>query len=320
MGNALQSISNTAFGAANTGDSNVPLGYQGYNMQGMDANYQNSMQSQQGYNQDMSSMSGNAMNLYNQQANNPYAQQLQQNANYTGNNMMGMANQMQGMGNQLYQTAFDPNNALYNQQLQQNTDQTNASLSERGLSNSGFGAGISNQSNQNFNTNWQQTQLQNQLAATGQIGNMYNQAGTMGQTGGQLSFNAGNAITNQQNTAMQNYYGNMNPLISGQQNLAQGYGNYMGIGNQGSQINQTGSTANQPKGILGSVGLNFSDRRLKKNIERIGTTDSGLGIYSFDYIWGAPSIGVMADEVEKVIPNAVITRPDGFKMVDYAQL
>lgn len=64
----------------------------------------------------------------------------------------------------------------------------------------------------------------------------------------------------------------------------------------------------------------LSDRRLKTNIKRIGTHILGIGIYSFDYIWGIHAIGVMADEVETVMPDAVITLPSSFKIVDYSML
>lgn len=62
-----------------------------------------------------------------------------------------------------------------------------------------------------------------------------------------------------------------------------------------------------------------SDRRLKSNIVRIGTHELGFGIYEYDidYEGQRHEIGVMADEVEKVIPQAVITGPDGYKRVFY---
>jgi hypothetical protein len=63
----------------------------------------------------------------------------------------------------------------------------------------------------------------------------------------------------------------------------------------------------------------FSDRRLKSNIERIGTHWSGIGIYEYD-IFGNHQIGVMADEVELVMPKAVIEHSSGYKMVNYGAL
>ena len=79
---------------------------------------------------------------------------------------------------------------------------------------------------------------------------------------------------------------------------------------------------------LGAAGLMapagtfsaFSDRRLKRNIVKIGEYLNGLAKYSFTYIWGEKAIGAMADEVEKLIPEAVMTHPSGYKMVDYAMV
>jgi len=71
---------------------------------------------------------------------------------------------------------------------------------------------------------------------------------------------------------------------------------------------------------LSSPWLMSSDRRLKKNIRRIGTHSTGIGIYEFDYIWGKHAIGVMSDEVSMVMPDAVVKDAYGFDMVDYGRL
>lgn len=79
-------------------------------------------------------------------------------------------------------------------------------------------------------------------------------------------------------------------------------------------------------GTLGSAAMKYgpglmamSDRRLKSNIVRIGTTVLDLPTYEYT-IFGRRERGVMADEVEKVMPEAVGTHWTGFKMVDYAML
>jgi hypothetical protein len=69
-----------------------------------------------------------------------------------------------------------------------------------------------------------------------------------------------------------------------------------------------------------AAGGMFSDRRLKKNIKRIGTHALGIGLYTWDYLWGQSFSGVMADEVEKVMPEAVGVHPSGFKWVNYKML
>jgi hypothetical protein len=79
---------------------------------------------------------------------------------------------------------------------------------------------------------------------------------------------------------------------------------------------------------LGSAGIKAaSDRRCKRHICRIGTHPLGVGLYSFEYKpryqaqWGrGPQVGVMAQEVLTVKPDAVSWHPDGYLMVDYGRL
>jgi hypothetical protein len=77
---------------------------------------------------------------------------------------------------------------------------------------------------------------------------------------------------------------------------------------------------------LGGAAM-MSDIRTKENIKHIGSMANGLPVYEFEYkpefkaIAGEGKfIGVMAQEVELVQPEAVITRPDGYKMVNYGAL
>lgn len=64
----------------------------------------------------------------------------------------------------------------------------------------------------------------------------------------------------------------------------------------------------------------FSDRRLKKNIVKIGELPNGLNWYEFEFLWSDERVhGVMADEVEKVMPEAVGERL-GYKTVNYAMV
>lgn len=74
-------------------------------------------------------------------------------------------------------------------------------------------------------------------------------------------------------------------------------------------------------------GTSASDQGIKENVLLIGTHPLGIGFYLFDYkpeyrdAWGhGRQFGVMADEVEQVMPEAVSIHPDGYKMVDYAML
>lgn len=62
-----------------------------------------------------------------------------------------------------------------------------------------------------------------------------------------------------------------------------------------------------------------SDRRLKTNIQKVGKLDNGLTVYAYTYKSGGPAmLGLMADEVEKVNPNAVGS-VGGYKTVNYME-
>lgn len=70
-----------------------------------------------------------------------------------------------------------------------------------------------------------------------------------------------------------------------------------------------------------SAAMMFSDRRLKENIVRVGTSFLNLPIYLFNYVWSPRvHLGFMADEVKLVCPEAVSTHRSGYLMVDYARL
>jgi len=95
----------------------------------------------------------------------------------------------------------------------------------------------------------------------------------------------------------------------------------------GSVSNLTRS-GNGTGGDGGTAGMSMvSDPSAKENIIRIGDHPFGIGLYLFDYKpefreeWGSGrQFGVMADEVETVMPEAVVVHPDGYKMVNYGML
>ena len=77
-------------------------------------------------------------------------------------------------------------------------------------------------------------------------------------------------------------------------------------------------------GAIGGAGLGMfsfgkSDIRLKSNIVRIGEHPLGIGIYEYD-IDGHRDVGVMAQEVLTVKPEAVAMHEDGYLMVNYGAL
>jgi hypothetical protein len=57
---------------------------------------------------------------------------------------------------------------------------------------------------------------------------------------------------------------------------------------------------------------------LKRDIRRIGQLANGLAVYLFRYLWSDQThLGLMADEVERVHPEAVFDMGGGYKAVDY---
>jgi hypothetical protein len=80
---------------------------------------------------------------------------------------------------------------------------------------------------------------------------------------------------------------------------------------------QQAATQGMMSGI-GSMagGFMMSDRRMKTDVTRIGSTPGGVPVYTFRYIFGGPlHVGVMADEV----PHAAVNR-GGILFVDYSKV
>ena len=92
-------------------------------------------------------------------------------------------------------------------------------------------------------------------------------------------------------------------------------------------LTRASATGNAEGGGLMNPNMAVSDVRLKQDIARIGNHSSGFGLYLFDYKpefrgehGAGRQFGVMAQEVEAVMPSAVVTYADGFKRVNYAML
>jgi hypothetical protein len=102
------------------------------------------------------------------------------------------------------------------------------------------------------------------------------------------------------------------------------YSSYQGnLNNYNQQVAQQNAQTQGRYSLLGTAGgaaMAFSDARLKRDIKRIGTLASGLGLYSWKYIWGGPrTSGVMAHEVKTWKPEAVVNI-GGFDAVNYAEV
>ncbi|MGA0083215.1 MAG: tail fiber domain-containing protein [Candidatus Nanopelagicales bacterium] len=117
---------------------------------------------------------------------------------------------------------------------------------------------------------------------------------------------------------------------------ALGYGpQQLGLLQAGLGTPLVGQTTQQKTGtgdILGTAaqlaGMYFlSDERLKENIKPIGKSENGHNLYTWDWNDKAkelgvndPTTGVIAQEIMKYMPEAVITDKNGYYMVNYGVL
>lgn len=78
-----------------------------------------------------------------------------------------------------------------------------------------------------------------------------------------------------------------------------------------------------------TAAMFFSDVNTKKNISKVGSLPNGLNLYTFEYkdefkddpkAGHGLQFGVLAQEVEKVIPEAVTVDSNGYKVVNYNYL
>ena len=154
-----------------------------------------------------------------------------------------------------------------------------------------------------------------------------------------LGMNAGNSATGNAVQANGNWRANVGIVGQGMQGAMQGYANQGNILNSlyGNQVNawaaqqQANATSAAGLGQLVGTGIGayaaLSDARTKTIIKPAGELPNGIKLYLFEYKpefrekWGdGQYIGVIAQEVEKVVPEAVTEGNDGYKVVDYRKV
>jgi hypothetical protein len=178
---------------------------------------------------------------------------------------------------------------------------------------------------QQFNVTSGLSGAQQRLGAAQQLGGL-----------GQQSFGYGQAI--QQNIAQQGQQQQVlnQALIDAAKGQYAGYqaapASGLGIMTQALGASPHGqSTTNERQvGLFDYLTLaataKGSDMRLKKNIKIVGKLANGLNVYTWEWKDKVKSLkgnfsmtkGVMAQEAQKVIPEAVITAPNGYLAVDYS--
>lgn len=143
-------------------------------------------------------------------------------------------------------------------------------------------------------------------ASTAALGNQM--ASTSGMSGAYGSMiGATNAYGNQMANAYNAQAQQWGQVASGIGQMTGGLANYF--------------SKNSDPTVMGAIGGMLSDRRAKKNIRRVGETDEGLPIYTYEYKDGGPTqMGVIAQEVAEVKPEAVVPHESGMMAVDYSKI
>ncbi|MBP5398895.1 MAG: tail fiber domain-containing protein [Alphaproteobacteria bacterium] len=194
-------------------------------------------------------------------------------------------------------------------------------------------------------TNNLETRLQNQGIGVGSAAynsamdnllknqnNAYNEAAYRSVLAGQNAFNQ--SLNNEisagtfANNAQNNY---LSQILSQLQNSYSGYDNAMNIYNiqhaSDARIDAAKQANNREQTEAGQQFLSsaiaaglamFSDERLKENIRPVGKLDNGLTVYCFNFVGSKISqLGLLAQEVAEVKPEAVFRDENGYLMVCY---
>ncbi len=244
-------------------------------------------------------------NIAQSLVNNPYAQMFQQGANQVApyGQAAGMSAYGAGQGfnqagqgmipyaQQIQQTAFDPQNALYAKTQHDLIDQTRAGQAARGVATTPYGAAGESDALRKFDIDWQNQQLGRQ-ALGGQASGDALASGLKTSAGGSALSDTGTsqflgASSIPYSTLNQIGSGQLGALSGGQQGVAgsqqlalnpvQAYLQDLGLGNQ------AGGVANQNAQVgLNQAGMSFNQNQTLGS--NLGAGIAGLGkSYSAGY-------------------------------------
>ena len=269
---------------------------------------------------------------------------LQTNPNY--------ASGMQGwdQANQILQARLQP-------QMAQDRESQNAALANQGIvqGTKAYDNAMRtfNQGQNDLLTNSQLAgqQIGNSLFNQGIQGGQFSNAANQQQYSNQLAnANLGNQAQQQQyNQAMTNYNMPLNTLsslrtgaqvqnptfVNSANQATTGGADLLGAASQqynaalGNQNMQNASQSNLNSGLMGlaGAGIMASDIRMKENIKQVYSLANGLPVYEYEYkpefkdlAGHGKFVGVMAQDVQKVIPDAVLTLDNGYLAVDYGKI
>ena len=270
---------------------------------------------------------GNTADLANQRALNQAGQFGAQALNTSGLANQASINQAQQFGAQAGNTANLANQSSLNQARQFGSQARNASslANAQARNNMGQFNAQQRQAAQMANQNAGLAGSQQRLNAGNQLGNLSNLGFGMGQTVNQNMAQDGamkqglNQLLIDAARNQFNQYTNQPYKDTGLISAALGQ----------APVPQTTTTSKTP-GLFDylTLGASMSDMRLKTNINQVGNLPNGLGIYTWDWTEDAVNkglandmhIGVLAQEVAEVMPEAVVHTPSGYMAVKYGEL
>jgi hypothetical protein len=101
-------------------------------------------------------------------------------------------------------------------------------------------------------------------------------------------------------------------------NYYQGQVNAYNQSQQNAQANARGYADLALHGGGGTIASLWSDARIKENLRPVGQLFNGLTVYAFNFPDEETTrIGLVAQEVEKLMPEAVSENEEGLLMVNY---
>ena len=216
-------------------------------------------------------------------------------------------------------------NQAAGQQFGQNLSATQLA-NQAAAQNTGNAANLAAFGNQAANQQFQQG------LANAQLGNQAQQQGFQQQAYNQMQpINVINALRTGSQVQNPSYAQSAQmPQVAGADLLGATQQNYNAqLANVNAQNAASGGFMSGLMGLGGAALSNpaifTSDINAKENITKIGSLNNGLNLYTYNYKDGydlpeGRQVGVIAQEVEKVMPEAVVEMDNGFKGVNYAML
>lgn len=241
------------------------------------------------------------------------------------NTNKNLANNAYGLSSQLPNYVYNANgsdearqrmeNAVYNQATSKLNKQFGTDMSDLQTKLQNQGLGVGGQAYQNAVSSLQDSHYDNLNNAA------YNSI-IQGQNAFSNSLDdtikSGNFTNNSRQMTLNEILQSLQNNVSTYQMQKDKYNAFSGASGSVTEQGKNGVNMQQLMQLGMMVGQ-LSDARSKENIKAVGRLDNGLTVYCFNYIGSPmPQIGLIAQEVMQVNPEAVMEGKDGLLRVNYA--